>query len=131
VVPHDPDLWYIAGAQQIRDGRPAQARASWRRSLELSDRHFDEIMARVVAGRAGPVAEAVGRVLPDDPELLVRAALRLDGADADSLHTYPAAGPARALLERGLALLAARPEPRPAEEYYLQARCHRLLGQDD
>ena len=131
LVPHDPDLWFIAGAQQIRDGQPAQARASWRRSLELSDRHFDEIMARVIAGRTGPFAEAIEGVLPDDPGLLVRAAEWLDRTDDRPLHEHSASGPARALLERGLALLAPRPEPRPAEEYHLQARCRWLLGQDD
>jgi O-antigen ligase/tetratricopeptide (TPR) repeat protein len=126
LLPLDSDLWYVVGVQELRDGLTRQAWSSWRRSLELSDRRFDDVMTQVLAGHTGGVADAVGEVVPDDPDLLVRAALRLDpGGDA------AAGGTARPLLERGLAVLSARPDARSAAVERLRARIHWLLGHDD
>ena len=44
LAPDDPELWYRCGTLELADGRPDRAWASWRRSLELSDRHLPEIL---------------------------------------------------------------------------------------
>jgi S1-C subfamily serine protease len=116
LLPFNPDLEYLAGAQHLREGHLAEAHLCWRRSLERSDRHFDEIMAAASTGGA-----AVGDAIPDNPELLLRAARRPDAA---------ANGAARPLLERTLAVIAACPEPRSAAYSRFKAQALQLLGRD-
>jgi tetratricopeptide (TPR) repeat protein len=126
--PADPSLWYYSGVQQIKDGQPEQAWASWRRSLELSSLHLDAIVD-AAGPRLGddPRQRAEGlmkAVLPDNPEQMLRAALRLDpNPTPDS--------PVRPLLLLGLDRLTARAEAPSARRYYLKARFHHLLGQVD
>jgi hypothetical protein len=94
--PDDAELWYIAGAMELREGNRERAWFSWRHVLTCSPRRLDDIL-RQSAGLLAP-ADLAARVLPDDPSLLCDAAARLDRGS----HTSPRV---RILLEKALALL--------------------------
>jgi O-antigen ligase/tetratricopeptide (TPR) repeat protein len=96
VFPSDPEVFYLAGLMALYDGHAEQAARDWRRSLELSDRFLESILAR--GQRAFTDEELTARVLPDRPALLHAAAIEL----------YPDSdGPLRrTFFERALALLA-------------------------
>ena len=97
LAPDDPELWYRCGTLELADGRPDRAWASWRRSLELSDGHLPEILDRSAALLSPH--DILRRVLPDRPDLLLKAAL----------HLYPEPGEGRRpFLERALAILEER-----------------------
>jgi O-antigen ligase/tetratricopeptide (TPR) repeat protein len=120
VVPNDPTLWYVWGGMELSDEGPEQACKSWRRSLELSDQYLPAILDEC-ADRLTP-QEVLGRVLPDDPGLLARAAS----------HLYPwpeQAAERRPLLERALVLLEQRPGPLQAQDLQTKAVIHTSLGQ--
>jgi tetratricopeptide (TPR) repeat protein len=120
VAPYVPRVWYACGLQELLTGRPEDAWSSWRRSLELSDAYLPQILATSGAVlRPEALAE---KVLPDRPELIVTAALRM----------YP--GPAglpkrRPLLEKALLLLAAQAEPLPMKDLLTRARSLKGLNQ--
>jgi O-antigen ligase/tetratricopeptide (TPR) repeat protein len=117
LAPDDPDLWFDCGVYALKDGRPDLARASWRRSLELSDHHLKEVLEKSLA-QFGPL-ETVRTVLPDRPRLLLKAALEL----------YPKPGEGRRpFLETALTLVKARPDPAGAEDLHLEASIQRALG---
>jgi tetratricopeptide (TPR) repeat protein len=116
--PSDAELWYLAGAEQLRDGDPGRAWESWRRSLECSDAFLGEIV-RDSCRRLGPEA-AAREVLPGRPELLLRAAAEV---------APPEDGPRRApFLARALALVRERPGERGANDWHLEAQIHVALG---
>jgi O-antigen ligase/tetratricopeptide (TPR) repeat protein len=117
LAPADPELWYRSGLHELSDGRPDRAWASWRRSLELSDRDLPEILDRSVAA-LGP-AGTLRRVFPDQPGPLLEAAKRLD--------TRPGDG-ARLFRERALAILLGRPGTPSAEELHTRATLQHALG---
>jgi tetratricopeptide (TPR) repeat protein len=117
LAPADPDLWYRCGLHELEDGRPDRAWTSWRRSLELSDGDLPEVLDRSVAA-LGP-RDTLRRVLPDQPGLLLAAAV----------HLYPRPDEGRRLFqERALAILEGRPGPPSAEELHTRATIHRALG---
>jgi O-antigen ligase len=114
--PSDAEIWYLAGAQELLDGEPDRAWASWRRSLECSEAFLGEIV-HGGSSTLGPGAAACG-AFPDRPDLLYRAALTIDP------------GPAReAFLTRALALLKDQPGARQAKELHLEAQVRGALGQ--
>jgi tetratricopeptide (TPR) repeat protein len=117
LAPADPGLWYRCGFHELADGRPDRAWASWRRSLELSDRDLPEILDRSVAA-LGP-NDTLRRVLPDQPGLLLAAAA----------HLYPRPDEGRRpFQERALAILEGRPGPPSAEVLHTRATIQRALG---
>jgi tetratricopeptide (TPR) repeat protein len=118
--PSDAEIWYLAGAQQLLDGERARARQSWRRSLECSDAFLGEIV-RSGWRALGPDA-VIREVLPDSPDLLVRAASEVDPPGEDGPRHEP-------FLTRALALMRERPGGRQANDYHLQATIHSALGQ--
>jgi tetratricopeptide (TPR) repeat protein len=126
LAPTDPDLWYFSGVQQISDGHPDDAWASWRRSLELSGRHLNEIVD--AAARVAPDprrrVQLLLDILPNNPEWFLLAAQRLEKEPT-------ADGPTRPLLERGRDLLKEQPEPLTPLGYYLRARFNDLLEDYD
>jgi tetratricopeptide (TPR) repeat protein len=120
VVPNRPEFWYAWGSLELSDNDSEQACKSWRRSLELSDQYLPAILDQS-AGRLTP-QEVLGRVLPDDPGLLARAAS----------HLYPRpeqAAERRPFLERALLLLKQRPGPLRAQDLHTKAVIHSSLGQ--
>jgi O-antigen ligase/tetratricopeptide (TPR) repeat protein len=118
LCPDDPELWNRCGIQEIADGRPDRAWASWRRSLELSDSLLPEILDRSAA-HLGP-RDIMCRVLPDRPGLLLKAALYL--------YPQPEEG-RRPFLEGALAILEGRPDSPGAADLHVKASIHRALGQ--
>ncbi len=118
LAPDDPELWERCGTLELVDGHTDQAWASWRRSLELSDSHLSEILSRSVA-RLSP-EDIVRRILPDRPDLLLKAAL----------HLYPQPGEGRRpFFEQALATLEKRPDALGAADLHVKASIHRALGQ--
>ena len=116
--PDDPELWERCGTLELRDGRPDQAWTSWRRSLELSDSHLPEILAR--CGVLLSPDDIIRQVLPDRPSLLLKAALHL--------YAQPGEG-RRPFLEQALAILEKQPHALGAADLHLKASIHRALGQ--
>jgi O-antigen ligase len=120
LAPADPQLWYLCGLQEYT-ADTGRAFASWRHSLELSDRYLPDILAHAEA--VDPAA-LLTNLLPDDPTLLLAA--------ASQLYPEPAAKEKRRpLLVRGLALLEARTAPLRAEDLHTQAKLHAALGRNE
>jgi tetratricopeptide (TPR) repeat protein len=120
LLPGDAELWYLAGSEELLDGRPELAWQSWRRALEVSDRYLAVVLDR--AGRVLAPRDVLAKVLPDRPEVLLAAADRLypDG---------PRAAGRRPFLAKALRLLADRSEPLSARDLRLKGMVHRALGQ--
>jgi O-antigen ligase len=115
----EPDLWYICGLQELRDGQTEEAWKSWRRCLECSGRHLQAVLREVE--RRGGRRAALEKVLPDRPVVLVEAA-RFLVFNEEQTHKEE-------LLRRALALLE-RPAA-PAEDHRLRAEIYVLLDQPD
>jgi O-antigen ligase/tetratricopeptide (TPR) repeat protein len=141
LAPFDPDLWYFAGLQAIRDGRPDDAWNDWRESLTLTPKplypeHWRRHVARLtdMLRAAAPYLGAdkrqqgelmLAKILPDRPEDLVAAANILD-------PTLAANGPARPILDHALALLPAdQPEGLSAEQYHLKGIIYEKIDKPD
>ena len=117
LAPADPGLWYRCGLDELADGRPDRAWASWRRSLELSDRDLPAILERSIA-TLGP-RDTLRRVFPDKPALLMAAAVRLPPLPDEGRRLFR---------ERALAIVESRPGPPSAEELHTRATIQRALG---
>jgi tetratricopeptide (TPR) repeat protein len=121
LLPSDPELHYLAGCLALSGGERAQAAASWRRSLELSDVYREAIVAR--ARGALTDQEVLDSVLPDRPQQLFVAAAQL--------HPEPAAAGRRPFYERALGLLRQPGAAHSAEDWHLRAVLHEALGEPD
>src|SRR5262249_3358932 len=75
LVPGEPDLWDWCGVLELMDGRPDEAWKSWRHSLELHDVYAPEILD--VSVRFLSAEKLRDELIPDDPRVLVTAALHL------------------------------------------------------
>jgi O-antigen ligase/tetratricopeptide (TPR) repeat protein len=120
LAPYDADLWYAAGLEQLRAGRPDRAWRSWRHALEWSDRYLGPIVhesARVL----GP-GEIARNVLPDSPAQLLAAAACLYPGPDDTPGRRPFA-------EKAVAALARQPGPPTARNLHLLGRARAFLGQ--
>jgi tetratricopeptide (TPR) repeat protein len=121
LIPFDPAVWYLTGLNDLLDGREAEAWMNWRRSLELSDLFLHEIVSASVAalGDQGLISE----VLPDRPDLLVRAAF----------FQYPNVNQKderRPFFEKARSVFESKTEPATdAEDSYMEATVHRALGE--
>jgi Tfp pilus assembly protein PilF len=120
LFPTDPDLWFVAGQQELLDERPADAVQSWRRSLDLSSRYLPEILA-VSATQLDPRV-ILDQLLPDKPSMLFAAAKQLYPEATASEQRQP-------FLDKALALLTQQGGARTAEEIHLQASIQAALGQ--
>jgi O-antigen ligase/tetratricopeptide (TPR) repeat protein len=120
LAPDDPEQWYLCGVQESFDGDTDQAWASWRRSLELSDRYQEDILT--VVGKGDDVLGVLNRVLPERSHWWLTAAAQL----------YPApeaAAQRRPLLEKAAELLQEPPGPQTAADWHTLASTHAALGQ--
>ncbi len=87
LAPYDGRVWYLLGLDQLQAGQPNKAWTSWRESLACSDERLDEILRQALMHEsAAAVAE---RLFPPDPELLYRAAVRLERDRADGERRRP------------------------------------------
>ncbi len=114
----NPELWYQCGLQEFLDNDINQAAKSWRRCLELSDRHLAKVLGMI--GSSLSPSDLLEQLLPDRPELLVAAAYQL----------YPGSRlteEGRPFLEKALVLLQERPGQLKADELYTAAVVHRFL----
>jgi O-antigen ligase len=119
LAPDDPEQWYLCGVQELFEGEAEQAWASWRRSLELSDRYLADILTGV--SRSPDVPGVLSQVLPERPASWLAA--------ADQLYPEPeATADRRPLLEKALALLEQPPGPQTAAELHTLASTHAALG---
>jgi tetratricopeptide (TPR) repeat protein len=117
----EPDLWYVCGLQELRDGQPEEAWKSWRRCLECSGGHLPAILKELAQhpGAAG----AIDRVLPDRLALLLAAARSLVLPE-ESAHKEK-------LLARALSLLERPGGTATAEDCRLKAEIHVLRDEPD
>jgi O-antigen ligase/tetratricopeptide (TPR) repeat protein len=117
LFPVNPEIWFLAGSQELLDEQPAIAARSWHRCLELTDLYLPRILS---LGRTALAPEELrDLVLPERPELLVAAAE----------HLYPngEAGQRQPFLEKALALLQDGGGPHGAQQLQLRARVERAL----
>jgi tetratricopeptide (TPR) repeat protein len=109
VVPYDPGLWYVCGEEWL-EKEPDRTWKYWQRSLELSDVCLSPILEASAAHLAP--REICERVLPHDPNLLLKAALQL--------YPQPTAE-RRPFLDKALSVLEKQPGPLNAKEFYVKA----------
>lgn len=117
---NDPELWYFAGVQDLKDGRPGDALASWRQSLTHADRFLADVLDQSL--KAMPADAVANQLFPDEPGLLIKAAEQLSARGQEALG--------RTLLARAATILAARPRPTP-QEYYDRAQIELALDQPE
>jgi tetratricopeptide (TPR) repeat protein len=111
LLPYNAEVWFLSGAMELQQGERERAWRSWRRSLGCSAEHLEDILAR---SRKHLSPEAiVTLVLPDDPELLYEAALKLAGEGENAQRPF---------LRRAVELLRERPGEPKDEALLLEAR---------
>jgi O-antigen ligase/tetratricopeptide (TPR) repeat protein len=121
LIPGQSEKWYLCGLREFTLGRFEDAWSSWRHCLEMSDHRLPQILSRAV-----PLSnrQLVDKVLPDNPEVLLTAAITL----------YPDFGSAerrRPFLEKALHLLEAKEAELGTQDLLIQARIYRALDQPD
>jgi hypothetical protein len=118
--PGIPLVWFRCGLDEV-DESPAQAKASWRHSLELSDKFLPNILAESKLRFSSE--EILTQVLPDKPAQIYTAAesLYADEQFEDQRRTY---------LERALHLLK-KAEPLDYENRWTKARVLRGLDKPE
>jgi O-antigen ligase len=122
LAPDESDIWYLCGVLELFDGNRVQAHASWRRCLELSDRHLPEIAA--AAARGDDRGDALAAVLPDRPGLWLAA--------ADQLYPGPEAPDRRrALVEKAVSLYERSPGALGADDLRRLAAAYASLGRGE
>ncbi|MCS6977577.1 MAG: O-antigen ligase family protein, partial [Gemmatales bacterium] len=120
LIPVDPELWYVGGLVALLEDDREKAIQCWHRSLELSDDFLEDILARSVA--AFGLETTAERIVPDDPNRLLKAAVLL--------YPEPEQSPQRrTLFTRALQILQQRSEALSAEERHTLAELHRALDQ--
>ncbi len=72
LAPGNPDMQFICGLLHFQAARFESAYAGWKASLTLSPRYLTPVLQIAGAGLGTP--GAIERLLPNDPELLVRLA---------------------------------------------------------
>lgn len=122
IRPFDPELWYIRGLYASEQGADDEALRCWKKSLQLAPTFLAKILEKC-AGRFA-ADRLLQDVVPDDPELLYKTAVKL-GDKPESAATRQLA------LQQALKLLERQPPPRVVESYVLEARAHLMLKQPD
>jgi O-antigen ligase len=119
--PGQAKLWYLCGLRELTLGRPEDAWATWRHSLELSGDYLVPILGQTADLSTGQLME---KVLPDSPDVLLAAALRLY-PDAEAVEER------RPFLEKALRLLGPKSERLAARELHVKAQVYKTLDQPD
>jgi O-antigen ligase/tetratricopeptide (TPR) repeat protein len=121
LAPGQAEMWYRCGLQEFTLNYPEDAWATWRHCLELSNDYLPQILSRTSRLKTDQLLE---KVLPDNPDVLLAAAL----------HLYPDAGAIeqrRPFLEKALRLLESKMEGLGARDLHVKAQVHRALDQPD
>ena len=123
--PGDADALFIAGLLAHQTQQDDLACSYWRRSLTLTPRYLTRILDFVGGLLDLEFKEVVGRVLPEDPELLLElAATRYVAAEHKAERQL--------LLDRAAALTQHQTPRTPESQWhYLNARNHQLRQQFD
>jgi O-antigen ligase/tetratricopeptide (TPR) repeat protein len=121
--PGQVETWYQCGLREftLRPPLYQDALASWRHCLELSDRYLPEILRQM---ERFPANVLLDQVLPDNPEVLLKAAL----------GRYPEVGSTerrRPFLEKALRLLDAKEEELGPQDLLVKARIYKALEQPE
>jgi tetratricopeptide (TPR) repeat protein len=119
VYPRGPEVWYVAGLIQLRDGQKDEAWASWRRSLELSQEYLPQILTRAREALDGP--ELADKVLPDQADVLWAAAAYLYPDPKDQAKRRP-------ILQKALAVLQPRGDALDAADLHIRAAAEAEVG---
>ncbi len=117
VLKADPNLWYLAGRIEQRNGDLAAALASWQNCLRLDASFLNRIVADL--GADFPRQRLFRELLPEQPEVLLAAADRF----AEDPQTV------RSLLARALKVLEATPEISEAAYWQQRGQILNRLGQ--
>jgi O-antigen ligase/tetratricopeptide (TPR) repeat protein len=128
-APGDPRLWYLCGLRELALLQPERACADWRRSLALSPAHLKEILEISKPLFAPEVIRT--RILADDPDQLLAAALHLFPEPDEGNDGNERAAERRRFLEQALALMERQPAPRTAEALHVKAVTLAALNQPD
>jgi O-antigen ligase/tetratricopeptide (TPR) repeat protein len=119
LTPRLPEVWYYSGLERLALGHEDEAWADWRRCLDLSDLYLDTVLAR--AARTLKADELLAKVLPDQPEVILRAANKLFPREE------MVAG--RTLYRKAaLAAYARQRQPLPLAQLHTKARLEFSLG---
>jgi O-antigen ligase/tetratricopeptide (TPR) repeat protein len=116
LVPYDPALWYLCGVVSLEE-HPDQAWKYWRRSLEVSDFYLPSILE--AASARLNAREIQAQVLPEDPKILLAAALQL--------YPQPAAE-RQVFLDKALALVEKPRASMTAEDLHVKASIQLVQG---
>ena len=120
VLPSNPEVWYLAGVLELRDGRDGEAWADWKRSLAISPEYLP-----VILQPARPTLtdeQIIQRLLPDRAETLIAAASLLY-PDANAQKRRPFLQQARAILRNPSSILS-------AQELHRRGEIEAWLGED-
>ncbi|HEY7154157.1 MAG TPA: O-antigen ligase family protein [Gemmataceae bacterium] len=121
LLPGQAKWWYLCGLREFALGRSEDAWATWRHSLELSGDFLGPILGQTADLSTDKLLE---KVLPDRPDVLLAAALRLY-PDADALEEQ------RPFLEKALRLLESKSQRLAARELHVKAGVYKALDQPD
>jgi len=118
LLPHDPQIWFLSGLEELEEGRQEEAWQSWRRSLICSRRYLGDILDRALGHLDGQAV--VLRVMPEDSGLLYEAAALV--AKRQEAAGLP-------FLEKALQLLEAQPTRLTPDALAMKAAIHQRLNQ--
>lgn len=121
LVPGQAEMWYLCGLREFKLNRREDAWATWRHCLELSRDYLPQVLSQTSGLKADQLVE---KVLPDDAEALLAAALSL----------YPDAAAAeerRPFLEKALRLLESKSARLETQDLLVKARVYRALDRPE
>ncbi len=83
VAGYDPEFWFMGGTLALAEKRPDDCWPQWKRSLEISRKHFKQIIDQSRASLTPK--QVLHKVLPDDAAMIVETAnlLLRDPKDAE------------------------------------------------
>ncbi len=112
LAPGQAEVWFLCGLQELKLNHTAEAWATWRHCLELSGDYLPRILLQA---QRLPSDQLLEKVLPDNPDLLLVAAL-LRYPDSAAL------GQRRPFLEKARQLLESRPAEAGLRELHVDER---------
>ena len=87
LITNDAEMWFVFGFQELVEGEKERAVASWRQSLGYSDLRLKDILE--LARNILSSDTLNNQLLPDQPELLVRAAIQSYPGPDGQAHAAP------------------------------------------
>ena len=119
LAPADPHLWYLCGIRELAQNQSSEAWNSWRQSLLLSDRFLTEIIERSIVDLS--IEELIGRVLPENPKILLESALHLFPDPKAVIDREP-------FLDEALSICESQNAPGDADFWHTKATVFHIMG---